>query len=166
VFGSSAQWLPTPFQLLETILVVDDNPEVLSAVSVILRNAEFHILKATNGPEAVELAHGFTGTIDMLLSDWNMPEMSGPALGRVLKLLRPDIHVMLMSGDNSGSIMILNYGWAFLEKPFETNKLVSMVTDVLRTPSRAQAGGEEFDSRKDHEPPLSGAQKPKKPPIT
>ena len=38
------------------------------------------------------------GKIDLLLTDWDMPEMSGIALGQTLKLLRPDIHVMQMSG--------------------------------------------------------------------
>jgi CheY-like chemotaxis protein len=44
------------------------------------------------------LAAETNGRIDLLLTDWDMPEMSGIALGQTLKLLRPDLHVMQMSG--------------------------------------------------------------------
>ncbi len=136
--------------MLETVLVVDDNAGVLEIVSSILRAADFNVLTATSGPAAVKLAHDRPGVIDLLLSDWDMPEMSGPALGEVLKILRPDIHVMLMSGGGpAGALLVLNYGWAYIEKPFDTEKLVEMVTDVLRSPNRSQLGGMEYDSRKD-----------------
>jgi hypothetical protein len=70
-------------------------------------------------------------------------------LGEVLKLDRPEMHVMLMSGQHDGSLLVLNYGWAFIRKPFLPKKLVEMVTEVLHSPNRSQLGGESFDSRKD-----------------
>jgi hypothetical protein len=45
--------------------------------------------------------------------------------------------------------LVLNYGWAFIQKPFVPVKLVQMITDVLHSPNRSQPGGQEFDSRKD-----------------
>jgi hypothetical protein len=45
--------------------------------------------------------------------------------------------------------LVLNYGWAFIQKPFVTVKLLQMITDVLHSPDRSQPGGQEFDSRKD-----------------
>jgi DNA-binding NtrC family response regulator len=78
-----------------------------------------------------------------------MPEMSGPDLGEALKKTRPDLHVMLMSGGANGNLLVLNYGWAFIQKPFVSIKLVQMVTEVLHSPDRSQPGGQEFDSRKD-----------------
>ena len=56
---------------------------------------------------------------------------------------------MLMSGGVAGNLLVLNYGWAFIEKPFLATKLIQMVTDVLHSPDRSQLGGKEFDSRKD-----------------
>ena len=85
----------------------------------------------------------------MLLSNVDMPLLSGPDLGETLKKARPDIHVMLMSGGAKGSLLVLNYGWAFVQKPFVPAKLVQMVTDVLHSQNRSQLGGQEFDSRKD-----------------
>jgi hypothetical protein len=59
------------------------------------------------------------------------------------------MHVMLMSGGDNGNLLVLNYGWAYIQKPFVAVKLVQMVNDVLHSPNRSQLGGQEFDSRKD-----------------
>jgi DNA-binding NtrC family response regulator len=134
---------------LETILVVDDNETVLRAVVAILEHANFHVLSAANGASAIDLATETEGRIDLLLSDIDMPLMSGPDLGETLKKARPDMHVMLMSGGVSGNLLVLNYGWAFIQKPFVSAKLVQMITKVLHSPDRSQPGGQEFDSGKD-----------------
>jgi two-component system cell cycle sensor histidine kinase/response regulator CckA len=133
----------------ETLLVVDDNPAVLGVVSEILSHANFNVLTASSGPAAIKLAGETPGKIDLVLSDVDMPAMSGPDLGLELKKTRPDMHVMLMSGHGDGSLLVLNYGWAYIEKPFVNQKLVEMVTSVLHSRDRSQPGGKEFDSRKD-----------------
>jgi DNA-binding NtrC family response regulator len=135
--------------VLETILVVDDNKEVLDVVTKILKAEHFRVLSAESGAAALKIAIETTGTIDLLLSDVEMPQMSGPDLGEALKKARPDIHVMLMSGGANGNLLVLNYGWAYIQKPFVAVKLVQMVKDVLHTENRSQLGGQEFDSRKD-----------------
>ena len=139
----------SPRGTLETILVVDDNAEVLNVVVAILKSANFRVFSAASGPDAVELAEKTDERIDLLLSDVDMPQMTGPDLGETLKKTRPNIHVMLMSGGAKGSLLVLNYGWAFIQKPFVAAKLVEMVTDVLHSEDRSQLGGQEFDSRKD-----------------
>ena len=136
---------------LETILVVDDNPLILQAVIAMLAREDFRILSANNGPAALLLADKTTERIDLLLSDVDMPQMSGPDLGEALKKARPEMHVMLMSGGTNGDLLVLNYGWAYIQKPFVPVKLVQMVKHVLHTKDRSQPGGHEFDSRKDHE---------------
>ena len=138
-----------PTATLETILVVDDNDLVLKVVVEVLSRAHFRVLSAGDGASAVELANKTERKIDLLLSDVDMPMMSGPDLGLLLKKTRPDMHMMLMSGGENGNLLVLNYGWAFIQKPFIAQKLVQMVLDVLHSPDRSQAGGQEFDSRKD-----------------
>jgi DNA-binding NtrC family response regulator len=138
---------------LETILVVDDDEEVLKVVVAILKNADFRVLSANSGPNAIKLAGKTAWKIDMLLSDVDMAPMTGPDLGETLKKTRLDIHVMLMSGGSKGSLLVLNYGWAFVQKPFVAVKLVQMVNDVLHSENRSQVGGQEFDSRKDFKNP-------------
>lgn len=81
----------------ETILVVDDTEIFRDFLVLALKRANFNVISADSGPNAVALAAKTKGRIDLLLTDWDMPEMSGIALGQTLKLLRPDIHVMQMS---------------------------------------------------------------------
>jgi hypothetical protein len=133
----------------QTILVVDDTASVLKVVAEILECANFRVLSAESGADAIELANETKEEIDLLLSDVDMPLISGPDLGVTLKKTRPDLHVMLMSGGENGNLLVLNYGWAFIQKPFVSAKLVQMVTEVLNSPDRSQSGGQEFDSRKD-----------------
>jgi two-component system cell cycle sensor histidine kinase/response regulator CckA len=133
----------------ETILVVDDNKGVRNAVISLLERANFKVLSADCGASAVKLAGETAEKIDLLLSDVDMGEMSGPDLGEILKKSRPDLHVMLMSGGPDGNLLVLNYGWAFIQKPFVAPKLVQMIRNVLDSANRSQLGGQEFDSRKD-----------------
>src|SRR5689334_10207843 len=144
---------PSPGGTLETILVVDDNPLLLRSVMAMLEAENFRVLSADGGPSALDLADRTTQTIDLLLSDVDMPQMSGPDLGEALKKTRPDMHVMLMSGGVNGNLLVLNYGWAFIQKPFVGTKLVQMINHVLHSQNRSQPGGQEFDSRKDREDP-------------
>jgi DNA-binding NtrC family response regulator len=136
-------------ETLETILVVDDYEAVLKIVAAILESANFRVLTAGSGAAALTLAEGMDRKIDLLLSDVEMPEMSGPDLGELLKKTRPDLRVMLMSGAPNGNLLVLNYGWAYIQKPFVPVKLIEMITEVLHSPNRSQPGGHEFDSRKD-----------------
>ena len=139
----------SPKGTLETILVVDDDEDVLKVVVAILQRAHFRVLSARNGPDAIKVAAKTDEKIDLLLSDLDMPQMSGADLGETLKKTRQDVHVMLMSGGAKGSLLVLNYGWAFIQKPFVAVKLVQMITEVLHSPDRSQLGGQGFDSRKD-----------------
>ena len=134
---------------LETILVVDNNDVILNVVVQLLERANFQVLSAGDGPDAIEVAKETKGRIDLLLSDVDMPLMSGPDLGLALKKARPDLRVMLMSGGQDGNLLVLNYGWAFIQKPFVAARLVQMIIEVLRSPDRSQRSGQEFDTRKE-----------------
>lgn len=132
----------------ETILVVDDDPVVLSFIAAVLKRANFRVLLADCAEAALEIAGMASARIDLLLSDVEMPEMSGPDLGEALKKSRPDLRVMLMSGGSTGNLLVLNYGWAYIQKPFISVKLIEMINEVLHSNDRSQPGGQEFDSRK------------------
>ena len=115
----------------------------------VLKNANFHVLSAKNGANALKLAAEMDGRIHLVLSDLNMPQMSGPDLGQLLMKTRPDMHLMLMSAGVNGTLLFLNYSWAFVQKPLIPKKLVQMVTDVLHAPDWSQVGRQGFDSRLD-----------------
>jgi two-component system cell cycle sensor histidine kinase/response regulator CckA len=76
---------------LETILVVDDTPAILTVVVAVLKTANFNVLTGRSGAEAISVAMRYEGTIHLLLSDIQMPGMNGPELGKLLKAQRPDL---------------------------------------------------------------------------
>jgi DNA-binding NtrC family response regulator len=134
---------------LETILVVDHDKANRELVLAILEQANFGVLSASGGVDAINLAEETPGEIHLLLCELDVPQMSGPDLGQALKMTRPDIRVMLMSSQKHGNLLILNYGWAYIQKPLVALKLVQMVNKVLHSPNRSQPGGQGFESSKD-----------------
>ena len=134
------------FEELETILVVDSTATVLSVVVEILKAANFLVLHADSGHDALTLAAGHAGRIDLLLSALKMQGMSGPDLGAILKKSRPDLHVMFTNSFPGGDLLVLNYGWAFIDKSIVPKKLLEMIDVVLRTPDKSQ-GSHQYYTR-------------------
>jgi two-component system, cell cycle sensor histidine kinase and response regulator CckA len=124
--------------VFETILVVEDTPSVLATVRLILKNAGFTVLEATSAEQAIQIESNFAGTIHLLLSDVMMPGMSGSDLAKVLVERRKDMRVMMMSGYPGGDLLVLNYGWYFIHKPFVPKGLLERVNDVLHGRDRSQ----------------------------
>src|SRR5437588_8011749 len=122
----------------ETILVVEDTAIVLKVVTNILNRAGFTVLSASTGAEAEQIVANFPGRIHLLLSDVEMPDIAGPDLVVKLKAIRPELRVVLMSGHADGALLVLNYGWHFIRKPFLASMLVDTVKDVLTGVSREQ----------------------------
>ena len=134
-------------ETLETILLVEDHSALLKLVRQILEDANFTVIPASNAKQALHLEAEFPGTIDLLLSDVRMRGTSGPALAKRLKEKRPQLRVMLMSGYPGGAMLVLNYGWHYIEKPFVPSVLVSKIKDVLRGETREQST-DRFDTLK------------------
>jgi two-component system, cell cycle sensor histidine kinase and response regulator CckA len=131
----------------ETILVVEDESIVLRVVTNILKRAGFRVLSANNSSEAEQFAANHPAKIHLLLSDVEMPDISGPDLALKLKAIRPELRVILMSGHADGALLILNYGWHFIRKPFLADMLVATINDVLKGVSREQTT-DRFDTRR------------------
>ena len=132
---------------LETILLVEDHPVLRKLVKQILENARFTVLAAGNLKQAIRLEAEFPGTIDLLLSDVRVTGMSGPKLAKKLRERRPQMRLMLMAGYPGGALLVLNYGWHYIEKPFLPSLLVSKIKDVLRGETRDQTT-DRFDTLK------------------
>jgi len=134
-----------PFQ--KTILVVDDDPAILEVVSSLLAGEHYKVLTATSGIAASALAREYQHDIDLLLSDFEMPGLSGIELATQMTVQRPKLKVLLMSGF-PGGMLVLNEGWHFLPKPFIASQLLALVAGLVspRDGSRfvggARAAGE------------------------
>ena len=113
----------------KAILIVDDEPIVLEFVSAIL-SVEYTILSAVNGADAIRRSNEFPGKIDVLLSDFQMPEMTGIELATHICEVRPEVRILLMSGF-TGGMLVLNEGWHFLPKPFIPSQLRAIVSNLL-----------------------------------
>jgi len=92
-------------RLKKTILVVDDDPNVLTLVSGLLVDSEYNILTASTSAKALQQSREFKGEINLLLSDFQMPRgMSGADLATAMTLDRPQLKVLLMSGFPAGCL--------------------------------------------------------------
>jgi len=114
----------------KTILVVDDDPQILAVVSGLLGETDYNILTAANGAEGLEQSRRFEGEIHLLLSDFQMPGMSGVDLATVMTLERPELKVLMMSGFQDG-MLVLNEGWHFLAKPFVASQLRALAVGLV-----------------------------------
>jgi len=114
---------------LKTVLIVDDNAEILSVISKYLQN-DYKVLVADSGSMALEQARKYDGKIDLLLTDFEMPVMSGIELATLLTAERPNIKVLLMSGF-TGGMLVLNEGWHFLAKPFIQSQLDTLIRGLV-----------------------------------
>jgi CheY-like chemotaxis protein len=117
-----------------TILVADDEEHVRSTVKRILEHQGFSVLLAGDGLEALALFRRNPNAIRVVLTDLTMPHMSGEELFRELRLARPDIHVVLMSGYNEQQVSNLFAGKGlagFVQKPFRVDDLVSAIRQAV-----------------------------------
>ena len=115
----------------KTILIVDDEPEILAVVSEVLAGGEYTILTARTGSMGIQQSREFKGEIDLLLSDFQMPGgMSGMDLANAICHDRPLLKVPLMSGYPDG-MLVLNEGWHFLLKPFVASQLRGLVAGLV-----------------------------------
>jgi signal transduction histidine kinase len=119
---------------LETILVVEDEPALMELDSEVLKERGYRVLEADCAAQALEVAAGHPGRIDLLLTDVVMPGQSGGELARRLVSTRPETKVLYMSGYASDSLVqhgISEEAAAFIEKPFAPDALVRKVRAVL-----------------------------------
>jgi two-component system, cell cycle sensor histidine kinase and response regulator CckA len=125
---------PTALHGSETILLVEDDDQVRLVARGILRRSGYHVIEARNAGEALLHSEEHPGTIDLLLSDVVMPQMSGPALAKRLARARPGMKVLCMSGYTDDSIVrhgVLDADLAYLQKPITPDALTSKVREVL-----------------------------------
>jgi signal transduction histidine kinase/CheY-like chemotaxis protein len=81
----------------ETVLVVDDQPQVRAAVGKLLSRLGYQVLVATNGEEGLSIILG-SGRIDLVLTDIVMPQMRGTELADHVEAVRPGLPLVFMTG--------------------------------------------------------------------
>jgi len=118
----------------ETILVVEDEPDVRRVVCKMLTMRGYKVLEAPGPVEAMAVFEKNSDQIDLLLTDVMMPVMNGRELQAQIALLKPGIKTLYMSGYADGVIDdtgILPDGVNFLQKPFTPDALTTKVAQIL-----------------------------------
>ncbi|HEY4677633.1 MAG TPA: response regulator [Candidatus Angelobacter sp.] len=124
----------------ETILVVDDEESLRNVIVDLLGHLGYCTLSAANGQDAMELARGYPGRIDLLLTDVVMHPLSGPMLAEKLMRSRPEMKVIFISGYAGASLApdgILKPGTVLVHKPFTMKILSAKLREVLGNPAPA-----------------------------
>ena len=121
----------------ETILVVDDQPEVRAIAREALARQGYLVLEAGSPSDALAVIERTNGTVDLLFTDVVMPQASGRTLALRLSARWPLLKVIYTSGYADAAIVqdsIIAPSLAFLPKPFTARALVTKVREVLDAP--------------------------------
>ena len=115
----------------QTILIVDDDYLILEFLEDVLKRS-YAVMRANNGKEALETFRAHEGTIDLVMLDLGMPEMSGYEALAEIQIIEPDIKVIVITGLNP-ELEQLPGILGVLEKPFQASQISTVVEDVLAT---------------------------------
>ena len=121
-------------QKRQAILIVDDEAIVLHSAKRLLQKKGFEVLTASNGMYAMDILKRSADTIGAILLDISMPEMDGEeTLERIMEI-DPGAKVILCSGyarTRETESLFKKGAVEHIQKPFEINELLTMLTDVL-----------------------------------
>jgi CheY-like chemotaxis protein len=118
----------------ETVLVVEDDPQILNLCRKALEKQGYAVLAANQPGEAIALCETHQGRIHLLVTDVVMPAMNGKEMKERIETLRPGIKVLFMSGYTANVIAhrgVLSEGVHFIQKPFSIAALAAKVREVL-----------------------------------
>lgn len=117
-----------------TILVIDDEEQVLHVTKEMLKMLGYRILNAKNGHEGVETYHKNCGSIDLVILDMIMPGMTGFETFEALKTIKSDVNVILSSGysfNGQARDMIDRGCRGFIQKPYGILELSEKIWQVF-----------------------------------
>jgi PAS domain S-box-containing protein len=122
------------FKGIESVLLVDDEDQILDVERDILSSLGYTVLVATNGKQAIKLYETNHDKIDIVLLDMIMPGMGGGEIYDALRKIKSDVKVLLCSGYSEGgqAAEILQRGCAgFIQKPFNVSELSEKLREII-----------------------------------
>ena len=128
--------MATPSSLpAETVLLVDDEAQVLSLIAELLQAQGYVVLSTWDPDDALRLARAHRGPLHLLLTDLVMPAMTGQELATELRTIHPELKVLFMSAYSleiaEDYKVRLAPGEPFLAKPFSIVGLLRTVREAL-----------------------------------
>ena len=118
----------------ETILVVEDQPDIRLLIRETLLHLGYHVLEANSGSEALALCQQTDDRIHLAITDILMPSMSGPELINRLTGICADLRVLFISSYSQYILEqhgALEHGASILQKPFTAERLAVKLREIL-----------------------------------
>ncbi len=119
---------------IETVLLVEDESALRTMLAAALRRNGYTVLEAASGEDAIDVARGWSRPIHVLVADLVLPGKSGREVAVELRALREGIRVLFISGYSPEAAdlqTLLVDGEAFLQKPFEPERLMGQIRGLL-----------------------------------
>ena len=126
---------------MKTILVVDDEPSILALLDHTLTAEGYTVLTATDGSDALHVGTQHDGTIHLLITDIEMPNMEGYVLAKHLCASRGELNVLFMSAHSKDELVgqgILASNALYVKKPFQMDDMLTMIQTVVGPEARRQ----------------------------
>ena len=119
---------------MKTILVVDDFATLRAAIHLPLKQAGYQVVEAADGQEALEQLQKTEYKFDLIITDINMPRLSGIELIKGARNIERYQHVPIITvTTQTGEDILLKAGaTAYLQKPFEAARLLAIVKKLIR----------------------------------
>jgi two-component system cell cycle sensor histidine kinase/response regulator CckA len=117
-----------------TVVVIEDYDDLRELAEEVLRNAGYTVLAFRNAASAIGAMGRHAGSIDLLLTDVELPDISGPEVADTLKATHPAMKVLLMSGYAEVSDGNTPSRWQdmpLIQKPFMAADLVRKIREIL-----------------------------------
>ena len=119
-----------------TIMIVDDDVQIRNTVGLLLEKADYHVIRAVDGGEAIALLSAIpAGIISTILVDLQMPNVNGVEVIRHLKAHYPTVPFIVMTADPDfllTEILAKDGVCDYLLKPFPKEKLLESVRVAVR----------------------------------
>lgn len=118
----------------ETILVVDDEPEIVKVIETVLRQNGWNVVTASDGLEGVATFLHHSGEIRAVITDMVMPNLDGIGLIRSIRKLAPDLTILVSSGysnEQSREALREMRVDGFLQKPFSARQIIAQMALLL-----------------------------------
>lgn len=118
----------------ETILVVEDDPDLQCLMEIFLQSYGYSVILADNGEEGLKLFEQHAPSIALVIADLMMPKMKGRELYEHVRCLSPTVRFLFVSGyraDQLGQDFVVEKGVDFLEKPFDLDQMAATIRKLL-----------------------------------
>jgi two-component system, chemotaxis family, chemotaxis protein CheY len=130
-----SQTATTPFSRLSILLVEDEAFALRLAVSVLNQIGVRTVVTAKSGTEALNILGQPTSKFDLIISDWQMPEMTGLNLLKKVRETWPEMPFIMLTGKTSGDFVLAakDHGVnGYVAKPFAPAQLTAKIASVMR----------------------------------